>query len=42
MSVCFVLMLSVTLELTLREVGRLFGNPDDFPHPVSDVSMSSE
>ncbi|WP_349360783.1 TRAP transporter small permease subunit [Stappia sp.] len=42
MSVCFGLMLSVNLELSLREVGRLIGRPEDFPQPVTDAALSSE
>lgn len=33
MTVCFGLLMSVNLELLLRSIGRLVGNPDDFPIP---------
>lgn len=34
MSVCFGLMMSVNTELLLRHIGRMFGDPEDFPLPV--------
>ena len=33
MTVCFGLMLSVNIEILLREFGRTFGNENDFPLP---------
>lgn len=34
MPVCFGSMLLVNIEMLLREVGRLFGNEEDFPEPA--------
>jgi len=42
MSVCFVLLSSVNLELLLRAVGRLIGDPDDFKPPAEPVILASE
>ena len=43
MPVCFGSMLMVNIELVLREVGRLFGNPEDFPDPVKpELKTSAE
>lgn len=43
MPVCFGSMLLVNIELTLREIGRLFGNPDDFPDPKKpNLNVSAE
>ena len=42
MSVCFGLMLSVNTELLLRHIGRLFGNPEDFPIPEDPDLMGAE
>lgn len=33
MPVCFGSMLMVNIEMLLREVGRIFGNEEDFPDP---------
>ena len=41
MPVCFGSMLLVNIELTLREFGRLFGNPEDFPDPINPVTTTS-
>ncbi|WP_211665112.1 TRAP transporter small permease [Leucothrix arctica] len=43
MPVCFGSMLMVNIELVLREFGRVFGNPDDFPDPVKpELNTSAE
>jgi len=42
MSVCFVPLSSVNLELLLRAVGRLIGDPDDFKPPAEPVILASE
>lgn len=33
MPVCFGSMLLVNIEMLLREIGRTFGDPDDYPEP---------
>ncbi len=42
MSVCFGLMMSVNTELLLRHLGRLFGDPEDFPLPEEPMLAGSE
>ncbi len=42
MSVCFGLMMSVNTELLLRHVGRLLGDPEDFPIPEDPDFVGAE
>lgn len=42
MSVCFALLMSVNIELLLRNIGRLIGNPDDFPIPQDPDIIGAE
>ena len=42
MPVCFGGMLLVNLELVIREIGRFFGNPDDFPQPALPDALKSQ
>ena len=41
MSVCFGIMLSVNIELLLREIGRLIGSDSDFPPPTAPVQFTA-
>lgn len=42
MTVCFGLMMSVNVELILRNLGRIFGNPDNFPKPAAPSFISGD
>jgi len=42
MTFCFGLMMSVNTELLLRTIGRLIGNPEDFPLPVDPEVIGAE
>lgn len=42
MPVCFGSMLMVNIEMLLREIGRTFGDPENFPEPKSPSISTAE
>ena len=42
MTVLMVMLISVSVELILRIVGRLVWEDDDFPHPVMPIEMGGD
>lgn len=41
MVACFVMLLSVNIELIIRKLGRTFGDPDQFPNPIPPSYMAA-